>query len=98
MKKIPASVLLLLEALLIDFGASFQLASSAYHDTPRRQNQCDLKNISYLHAARPIKDDPSASSAGAAKAGLIFPGGGLFFYWQAGVIVSTSILLFLLSI
>jgi hypothetical protein len=38
-----------------------------------------------------MKDD-STSSAGTSKAGLIFPGGGLFFYWQAGVIV--SILLF----
>jgi hypothetical protein len=38
--------------------------------------------------------DGSTSSTGTAKAGLIFPGGGLFFYWQAGVIVSKLLLIF----
>ncbi|KAL3767751.1 hypothetical protein ACHAWO_003148 [Cyclotella atomus] len=83
---IPESLLLLLVALSLDFGASFQLVSSPYHVvTSRRQNQGEPKNRSHLSAVRPMKDD-STSSAGTSKARLIFPGGGLFFYWQAGVI------------
>ncbi|KAL7506474.1 hypothetical protein ACHAXN_009088 [Cyclotella atomus] len=83
---IPESLLLLLVALSLDFGASFQLVSSPYHVvTSRRPNQSESKNRSHLSAVRPMKDD-STSSAGTSKARLIFPGGGLFFYWQAGVI------------
>ena len=56
---------------------SFQLPTSY-----RPSSRCIVDD--YLHnILNSVRDDVDTSSK---KAGIIFPGGGLFFYWQAGVI------------
>ena len=57
---------------------SFQLPSS--YPSSRHIGEDPFLNIHILNS---VRDDVDSSSK---KAGIIFPGGGLFFYWQAGVI------------
>lgn len=75
----PVTALLLASVLLYHEANAFHLPSH-----PSRG--VSLKTTQFSTSVRNSHDIlPSKSSS---KAGVIFPGGGLFFYWQAGVIVS----------
>ena len=63
------------------------------HDNNRRTQKTRIQPFDADHVYKLFKmtnadDDMISSPSSQQSPGIIFPGGGLFFYWQAGVIVS----------
>lgn len=89
MKQRAALPLLLITALSLDNikVAAFQPPShfDLYSSCIPRSA---LLSRSFLYSVADYNDNDRPDMD--KKAGIIFPGGGLFFYWQAGVIVSTK--------
>ena len=88
MKQITARPLLLIAVVLsLDTAAVTAFQPASHFDW---HSSCIPRSASTPgsldHSGTQYDDSDSVENA--KKAGIIFPGGGLFFYWQAGVIVS----------